>query len=187
MFFDVCQTIFFTVLYSQFLCDHAAYNKKVLYCDYMKNTLITGALVIVVLVAAFFMIKPKQTTTIPVVVPKDTTEQTQPTANPENARIGSPSTLPKQVGKLKADTFTGTLQKVDTGCFSDGECYIEVDGKHITALMGWSQSEVGSVVGVEGFGDLEKYIGKQVEVYAQDNSDGTYTLYGSAGFYIKPI
>jgi hypothetical protein len=94
----------------------------------------------------------------------------------------TPTTPP---GKLKADVFSGTLEAVDTGCFADGECFVVVDGKHVTALRGWSRDTVGSVQGVEGFGDLESYIGKQVEVYAQDLSDGTYTLYGSEGFYIK--
>ncbi len=94
---------------------------------------------------------------------------------------------PIPIGKLKADTFVGTLQTVNTGCFADGECFVEVDGKHVTAIMGWSQDTVGKIVGVEGFGDLEKYIGKKVEVYAQDKSDGTYTLYGSEGFYIKVL
>ena len=65
-------------------------------------------------------------------------------------------------------------------------CFIQ-NGKKITALIGFSRAEVGSVIGVPGFGDLEGYIGKKVEVYAQDNSDGTYTLYGSAGFYIKVL
>lgn len=169
----------------------------------MKNTLIIGAVVIAVLTIAFFMMQPKKTTTIPVVIPTNTPQQTgnevpaagtvtnpSTTPAPENGRVANPNgTTPSTAptGKLKADTFTGTLQKVDTGCFSDGECYVEVDGKHVTALMGWSRTEVGGVLGVDGFGDLEKYIGKQVEVYAQDNSDGTYTLYGSAGFYIKPI
>lgn len=88
-------------------------------------------------------------------------------------------------GKLKADVFTGTLEEVNTGCFADGECYIVVDGKHVTAIRGWSQNEVGTVQGVDGFGDLESHIGKKVEVYAQDLQDGTYTLYGSKGFYIK--
>lgn len=153
----------------------------------MKNTLIIGAVVIVVLAGLLFMIKPKETTTIPVVVPENTQEQTEENINTENGRIGNPGTPTAPVGKLKADTFTGTLEKVDVGCFADGECYVEVDGKHITAIMGWSQETVGSVIGVEGFGDLEGYIGKKVEVYAQDNSDGTYTLYGSEGFYIKVL
>ncbi len=62
-----------------------------------------------------------------------------------------------------------------------------VDGKHVTALLGWSRETVGSVQGVEGFGDLESYIGDNVEVYAQVRGEGTYTLYGSEGFYIKPL
>jgi hypothetical protein len=97
---------------------------------------------------------------------------------------------PAPAGKLKADTFTGTLESVDTGCFADGECYAMVDGKHVTILTGMriNPQEVGQVLGTaDGIGGLEAFIGQEVEVYAQDNSDGTYTLYGSEGFYIKVI
>jgi hypothetical protein len=88
-------------------------------------------------------------------------------------------------GKLKADTFSGTLEEVNTGCFADAECYVVVDGKHVTVLMGWSRDTVGSVLGLDGIGDLETHIGQEVEVYAQDKGDGTYTLYGSESFYVK--
>jgi uncharacterized protein YxeA len=156
----------------------------------MKHTLVIGAVVIILLTIALLLIKPKETTSIPLVVPNDSVQQTNEIQNQDSARIANPDTQETPTtpeGKLKTTTFTGTLQVVDTGCFADGECYVEVDGKHITTVMGWSQKTVGSVIGVEGFGDLEKYIGKKVEVYAQDNSDGTYTLYGSEGFYIKVL
>jgi len=104
----------------------------------------------------------------------------------DGRRIGSTTPEEQQpVGKLKVINFSGKLEKVDTGCFADGECFVVVDGKHITAIMGWSQAVVGTVLGVEGFGDLESHIGEQVEVYAQDRGDDTYTLYGNSGFYIK--
>jgi hypothetical protein len=108
----------------------------------------------------------------------------------ETGRLIAPSTTTEEqpIGKLKVANFSGTLEKVDTGCFADGECYVVVDGKHITVLMGWSQAVVGSVQGVESLGDLEQYAGKiPVEVYAQDKGDGTYTLYGSEGFYIRAL
>jgi hypothetical protein len=88
---------------------------------------------------------------------------------------------------LQAVPFTGTLEAVNTGCFADGECFITVDGKHVTAIMGWSQETVGSLVGVEGFGDLEQYLGKSVEVSAQEVETGKYTLYGSESYYIKVL
>lgn len=88
-------------------------------------------------------------------------------------------------GKLKVANFTGKLEDVNVGCFVDGECFVVVDGKHISTILGWRQEVVGSVQGVEGFGDLEQHIGEEMEVYAQDKGDGTYTLYGSAGFYVK--
>jgi len=104
----------------------------------------------------------------------------------DGARVGTPISQGSE-GKLKAANFSGRLEEVNTGCFSDAECYVVVAGKHITTLMGWSRDTVGSVQGVEGFGDLESHIGEEVEVYAQDKSDGTYTLYGSEGFYVKLV
>lgn len=105
----------------------------------------------------------------------------------DNARIAAPATgTPAQPeGKLKVGNFTGKLEQVNTGCFADGECYVVVDKKHVTVLMGWSRDTVGSIQGAESIGDLEKFIGKDVEVYAKDKGDGTYTLYGSEGFYVK--
>lgn len=81
--------------------------------------------------------------------------------------------------------FQGELQEVNTGCFSDGECFVVVDGKHITTTMGWSREVVGSVRGIEGFGDLERHIGEQIEVYAGVTEDGAYTLYGNEEFFIQ--
>lgn len=160
----------------------------------MKTTLTIGAGLIVVSTIAFFVIKPNDTNELP--TPTGPALQNTPQTKDENARVVRPATqtgdgttkLPQAPSlKLKADTFTGTLEKVDTGCFADGECFIEVDGKHVTVLFGWNQEEVGSVLGVEGFGDLENYVGKEVEVYAQDKTDGKYTLYGSSGFYVKVL
>ncbi|MBY0538063.1 hypothetical protein K2P47_01540 [Patescibacteria group bacterium] len=157
----------------------------------MKNILILGALIIVVLGLIVLLGKPKEmsapttaTTEDPMTEETDTIDNGAVITTNSTTTVTSVTTTP---GKLKADTFTGTLTKVDTRCFSDGECFVEVDGKKVTTLFGFNQAEVGSVIGVEGFGDLENYIGKAVEVYAQDNSDGTYTLYGSAGFYIKVL
>lgn len=103
---------------------------------------------------------------------------------PDGGRIAS-STAQASDGKLKVANFSGKLEKVDTGCFADGECYVMVDGKHVTTLRGWSRDTVGSIQGVDSIGDLEDHIGETVDVYAKDNGDGTYTLYGSEGFYVK--
>lgn len=103
-------------------------------------------------------------------------------------RVGTPTTTTQAgTGKLKVANFSGKLEKVNTSCFSDGECYVVVAGKHVTAVRGWSQEIVGATLGVEGFGDLQKHIGETIEVYAKDNADGTYTLYGSEGFYVKLV
>lgn len=100
---------------------------------------------------------------------------------PEAVPAESATTTPTVV------TFTGTLEAVNTGCFADGECFITVDNKHITVIMGWSRETVGTIIGVEGFGDLEQYLGKQVEVFAEEVEPGKYTLYGSEAYYIKVL
>lgn len=126
----------------------------------------------------YFNVTKKQPE-VPNPAPVETT-----TTTPEE----TPTTPTEQpTGKIKADTFTGILQSVDTGCFADGECSVTVDGKHVTLLVGRSQQPVGSIIGAPSIGDLEKFIGKPVEVYARDNSDGTYSLYGSDGFYVKVL
>ena len=50
---------------------------------------------------------------------------------------GSPTTPPVLGGKIKADVFTGTLQIVDTGCFADGECFVDV-------ILGFAGAEEAS-------------------------------------------
>jgi hypothetical protein len=64
---------------------------------------------------------------------------------------------------------------------------VVVDGKHVTVLAGLriDPPPVGQIIGVPSIGELEDKIGTPVEVYAQDKGDGTYTLYGSTGFYVK--
>lgn len=85
-----------------------------------------------------------------------------------------------------AETFSGTLTEVNTGCFADAECSVTVDGKHVTVLKGWNRDIVGSVIGGDNsIGGLEAHIGSEVEVYAQKLADGTYTLYGDTGYYVK--
>jgi len=149
----------------------------------MKITLIVGALTIVALSMLYFLTQPNDallTETNPLNTPDENTRvRDDRSITDEAQQTDAPA------GKLKAANFTGILEKVDVGCFADGECFVEVGGKHITVLMGWSRDTVGSVIGAEGIGGLESHIGQEVEVYAQDNSDGTYTLYGSEGFYVK--
>jgi uncharacterized protein YxeA len=87
---------------------------------------------------------------------------------------------------IKTEKFTGTLEEVNVGCFADGECYVVVDGKHVTTLVGRRQEAVGGIIGVDGFGDLEKFIGEEVEVLSViDGETGFYTLYGHENLYVK--
>jgi hypothetical protein len=96
-----------------------------------------------------------------------------------------PTTKLEPTAQASTTTFSGILEEVNTGCFADGECFVSVSGVHVTTLVGRRQEVVGGVVGVLGFGDLENFVGEEVEVYAKKLTDGTYTLYGSEDFYIK--
>lgn len=146
----------------------------------MKIILAGGAVLIVVMTVLLFVMEPANAPS-PEVTPIEQPEigSTTETVSPQQ------NETPAVNGKIKADMFTGKLEEVNTGCFADGECYVTVDGKHVTVIMGWSQETVGTIIGAPSIGDLESMIGKQVEVYAQENVDGTYTLYGDVGFYVK--
>ena len=152
-----------------------------------------GAGIIVVLSIVYFGLNPKPHTTDSVTDDSDTPALQNNTETPTDTppspdRIARPDAQDTGAGgKIKAANCSGYLQAVNTGCFSDGECSVTVSGKHVTVLMGWSQAVVGSIIGAESIGVLEAFIGKPVEVYAKDNLDGTYTLYGSAGFYVKVV
>jgi hypothetical protein len=86
------------------------------------------------------------------------------------------------------EVFIGQLQALDTGCFADGECFVIVDDKKITTMIGGrgvKQDNLGEVKGFDSFVALFDYIGSFVEVKALRKEDGSYTLYGSSDYYIK--
>lgn len=84
---------------------------------------------------------------------------------------------------VMGETFEGTVTAFSTGCFSDGECSVSVDGKKVVTTIGWSQAIVGKVTGIPDFGSIENKIGAHAKVYAKKVGDG-YTLYGSSDYYV---
>lgn len=106
------------------------------------------------------------------------------TVNTESGRMMA-STSGKQSPVQAPEKFAGKISEIHTGCFSDGECYAIIDGKHVTLLWGWTQETVGKVIGVESIGDLAKHTGETVNVYANKLRDGSYTLYGNADYFIE--
>ena len=82
-------------------------------------------------------------------------------------------------------SFSGKLENVNTSCFSDGECYAQINGKHVTLLVGWSKDQVGQIIGAESIGGLASHIGENVDVYARRLSFSKFTLVGSPKYYIK--
>lgn len=143
-------------------------NKKVI-------GLVIAALIVITV--GYMIVSKQNTAEAPDVVNTTDTNRVDPTY--------STSTDGKQAPPQNPVSFSGTLEEVNIGCFADGECYIMVDGKHVTTLWGWTNEIVGSVKGVEGFGDLEQHIGKTVKVYANETDPGNFTLYGSADYYVE--
>jgi hypothetical protein len=84
-----------------------------------------------------------------------------------------------------APSLSGKLTEVNTGCFSDGECYAVVDGKKVVLLIGWYQGKVGKILGADSIGDLENYIGADATVFAGMDDQGDYTLLGNESFYLQ--
>ncbi len=84
------------------------------------------------------------------------------------------------------ESFEGTVTAYSTGCFSDGECSVTVDGKKIVTTIGWSQQIGGKVRGIEDFGAIANNVGAHAKVYARKTTDG-YTLYGNSNYYIEIV
>ncbi|GEM_PF-1180789 len=133
---------------------------------------ITGIIILILAAVFFFSIYAGSA---PQVAPEQVA--------PENVEQPSP-TQETPVVTQDRNVFTGTLESIHEGCYYDASCYAVVSGVQVTVLTGRRQEEVGSVVGVASFGDLKKYIGSQVEVYAKPTEKG-YTLYGSKDYYLR--
>lgn len=84
---------------------------------------------------------------------------------------------------VSEEKFEGNVTAYSTGCFSDGECSISVDGKKVVTTLGRSQEVVGAVLGIPDFGAIENKVGSHARVYAKKVNNG-YTLYGNTNYYI---
>lgn len=97
--------------------------------------------------------------------------------------------LGKMVTGSNLETFSGTIEAVDTGCFADATCSVTVDGKKIILVTGGRgmdpNAPVGKLIGVPSIGDLEAKIGSHANVYAGMTETGDYTLYGNDKYYVE--
>lgn len=87
-------------------------------------------------------------------------------------------------------TFTGKIESVDTSCFFDAVCSVTIDGKKVILVVGRTINppEVsGLLKGVESIGDLEGKIGEKASVYAKKTTEGDYTIYGDANYYVEVL
>jgi hypothetical protein len=109
---------------------------------------------------------------------------------PVETRTETPATTTEEsmnVGQNEPFKFVGVLGEVGTDCATEGECFVVVDDRKITASVGGSFGVVGEIQGVDEFADLEAHRGQLVEIYAQDLGHEQFTLRGSKDFYIKLI
>jgi hypothetical protein len=79
--------------------------------------------------------------------------------------------------------FTGTVDSIDTGCYADGECSMQVDGRKVVWMRGWSRSTWGQV---QQPPDVGTYVGKRVEVWCRVEEDHC-TLEGNAAYFIRLV
>lgn len=73
--------------------------------------------------------------------------------------------------------FSGQVDAVDDGCFSDATCSVTVDGVLVVTLTGWSRDTWGQR-------DTELQKGERVEVACKPTLEGC-TLNGNAGYYVR--
>jgi hypothetical protein len=133
---------------------------------------------LIVLASACAAPESSRNTDPPVAATPDAAPSTPATdaASPPAAPL--PATATPAANELK---FTGIVGKVDTGCYSDGVCYMEVDGKRVIFGMGWSREDWGQVAPLE---PIENYVGKRVEVYCGVR-EGVCSLIGNRAYYVR--
>jgi hypothetical protein len=114
------------------------------------------------------------------------------------AASGYVITLRKGGSDISSDTekeatvkFKGTITDVNNGCWSDGTCSIEVDGKWWIAIIegglrapGYEPEIRGDVVGIV-FNESNDSLGKEVEVYAKKVDEISFTVFGSKEYYVR--
>jgi uncharacterized protein (UPF0333 family) len=86
------------------------------------------------------------------------------------------------------NVFTGTIESVDSSCFTGEVCSVMVSGKKVVTTIGTQRSlvkEVGTMnlINTTEFG---KHIGEKAEVYGLPTDDG-FTLYGSTEYYLNLV
>ncbi len=90
--------------------------------------------------------------------------------------------------ETRAETFSGLIESVDTGCFVDAVCSVTVGGKKVIIVTGGrmmgGEQEVGTLKRIDSISDFEKHIGQTATVYAAKTPEGDYTLYGSKLYYV---
>ncbi len=97
-------------------------------------------------------------------------------ASPPAASL--PTTTTTAANEVK---FSGIVGKVDTGCYSDGVCFMEVAGRRVIFGRGWSREDWGQVAPRE---PIESYVGRRVEVYCGVR-DGECSLVGNTAYYVR--
>ena len=85
--------------------------------------------------------------------------------------------------------WTGKINSVRTDCIFDGICSVTVSNVEVVVIQGMvalsEGEEVGTLRGVESIGDMQKYIGKEANVFARRINNQLFTLYGNNDFYIE--
>lgn len=109
----------------------------------------------------------------------------------ENINMKSNNQIKLSAGEV---LFTGIITEIDSGCILDRECSFIVTGKTVLWNKGMTVGSPGQpendVRGklINDPGDMDKYLGKKVEVYGVQISPPNpdyITIYGKEIYYIK--
>lgn len=138
----------------------------------MKKIILLVFLVVIVVISGYIIISQKNNDEIIPYTEKETVENNT---------------------ELNLVKLEGTVTDIHNGCWSDGICSIEVDGKWwIPIIKGGlmppdSKPEIqGEVVGIV-FNENNESLGKKVEVNAKKVDENYLTIFGSKDYYVRVI
>lgn len=85
--------------------------------------------------------------------------------------------------------WTGKIDSVKNDCIFDGICSVTVSGVEVIVVQGMiplaEGEEVGQLRDVESVSDMQKYIGKEANVFARKISSDLFSIYGNKEFFIE--
>lgn len=97
--------------------------------------------------------------------------------------IGNAAVRDKRAGEI---VIRGKVSSIDTGCFQDGICSMQVGKTKVIWGRGWDTRPRGQLMGINGDLEVSKYQNREVEVFGKDLGN-IVEIIGDNKYYIKPL